>query len=432
MHDRRPRPGALTARDLRRLSPWQIKNRLERGWLPPIAGGAQLQVAQQQQQARGKAQAGAQQAMTKPFCQSSKIGTRLVATLNPAVSAAPAAVGPITLTASGGYIRRWILETILTGGGGTTAGVLQADGPWNLFALVTASEPNNNPITNLTGYNLYLADVYGGFATGENPASDPDYATSLGNINMWPYIPVELDPTALGALSDLSSSSGYQLYLLPNPDGTVYSTLPNPLPTATVNVYAEFWTLPDREDGRGNQQAIVPPRAGTIQMWNQILNIVLAAGGGNQEMQLNRMGNQLRTILMVTRSSGARSDAVFPNPARIEWDDVILHGVSPQVLRKRMYEMVLSQTARPTGAFMLPFSQGIERNVGGNGASSWLPTVTDTRFALSGQFAAATAPTLDWLVNDVSRAPLGAVERTTVGRTGPGYNPQLPTQAVAA
>lgn len=390
-----------------------------------------LTAAAQQAQA-AQAPKAASQAPMKPFCQASKKGWRLVGSAQPAVSAAPAAVGPFTLSASGGFIRRIVLETILSGGGGTTAGVLAADAPWNMFALVTYSEPNNNPIVNLTGYNLYLSNVYGGFSSGENPASDPDYATTNGNINMWPYISVELDPTGLGALSDLSSSSGYQLYLLPNPTGTIFTTIPAPLPAAQVSAYADFWTLPDKSDGRGNMQAIIPPRAGTIQMWNQILNVVLSAGGGNQEMQLNRMGNQIRTILMVTRTSGARSDTPFPSPTRMEWDDIILAGVSPQILRKKMYEMVLSQAARPAGVFALFFNDGIERHVGGNGASSWLSTVTDTRFALSGQFPAATAPTLDWVVNDVSRAPLGSVERTTVGPAGPGYHPTLPTQAASS
>ena len=393
-----------------------------------------LAVAQQAQQAgnaQTRGQAVQQPPPIKPFCQASKVGERLVGSFVPTIGATPPAIGPFTLTASGGFVRRWILETILSGGGGTTAGVLSADGPWNLFALVTATEPNNNPVLNLTGYNLFLSDIYGGYSAGANPTSDPDYATTLGNVNMWPYIPVELDPTALGALSDLSSSSGYQLYVLPNPIATVYTTLPSPVPTALVNVYAEFWTLPERQDARNQMQAIVPPRAGTIQMWNQILNVVLAAGGGNQEMQLNRMGNQLRTVLLVTRSSGARSDTPFPNPARLEWDDVILQGVSPQILRKRMWELTISQATRPVGVFMIPFNQGIERNVGGNGASSWLSTVTDTRFAIAGQYPAATAPTLDWIVNDISRAPLGAVERTTVGPSGPGYHPPQPVQQAA-
>jgi hypothetical protein len=359
----------------------------------------------------------------KPFCQASKVGTRLVGSFQPAVSAAPAPIGPTALNASGGYVKRWIIENILSGGGGTTAGVLSADGPWNLDSLITLTEPNNNPVLNLTGYNLYLADIYGGYTLGENPANDPDYSTALGNINDWPYIPIELDPTGLGALSDLSSASGYQLYILPNPDTVTYTTLPSPLPTRATNVYAEFWTLPDQEDADSVQQAIVPPRAGTIQMWNQILNIVLSAGGGNQEYQVNRMGNRLRTVLMVTRSSGARSDVPFPNPCRLEWDDIILHNLSPQILRKRMFEKCLSQTVRPTGVFMFPFNEGISRYVGGNGTNSWLSTVVDTRFALNGNFAAASAPTLDYVINDVSFAPLGAVQRTTVGPSGPGFHP---------
>lgn len=391
------------------------------GILPRMAGGSPAL-----QHATGAApQQGARAAAVapKPFAQASKHGTRLVGNFNPALSAAPGAVGPTALTASGGYIRRYVLENLLTGGGGTTAGVLQADGPWNLDALITLTEPNNNPVFNLTGYNTFLSNIYGGFAMGANPANDPDFATALGNIVAYPYIPIELDPTGLGALSDLSSSSGYQLYILPNPIGTVFSTLPSPVPARALNVYAEFWTLPDRVDGSNNPQAIVPPRAGTIQMWNQILNIGLAAGGGNQEYQLNRMGNRLRTLIMVTRSNGARSDAVFPTPARVEWDDIILHNISPQLLRKRMFEKALSQSSRPVGTHALFFNEGINRFVGGNGASSWLPTVVDTRFALSGQFPSATSPTLDWIVNDVSYAPLGAVERTTVGTSGPGFHP---------
>ncbi len=381
-----------------------------------MAAGAQHQA---QQPHKG------QPATPKPFAQASKNGTRLVGNFVPVVSAAPAAIGPTALAASGGYIKRYILETIMSGGGGTTPGVLQADAPWNYYALVTLTEPNNNPVLNLTGYNLYLADIYGGYAMGENPANDPDYTVGspVGNLAVWPYIPIELDPTGLGALSDLSSSSGYQLYLLPNPQGTVYSTVPSPVPTVATNVYADFWTLPDRQDGEGNPQAIVPPRAGTIQMWNQIMNIVLSAGGGSQEYQLNRMGNRIRSLGIVTRSAGVRSDAVFPSPARVEWDDIILHNVSPQIVRKRMYEKALSQAARPTGVFFLFFNEGITRFVGGNGASSWLPTVVDTRFALSGQFPSATTPTLDYVVNDVSYAPLGAVERTTVGPGGPGFHP---------
>ena len=374
-------------------------------------------------------QTSAKTAAPKPFCQASKPGTKLVGNFVPTVSAAPVPVGPIPLTPCGGYVKRWFLETVLSGGGGTTPGVFTAggDGPWNYFALITVTEPNNNPICNLTGFNLYLADIHGGYANGSDPSQDEAYTlgSPVGNLNMTPYVPVEIDPTGLGAMSDLSGSSGYQFYALPNPDTTIFSTLPSPLPTANLAVYTEHWTLPSKTDAAQQAQSIVPPRAGTLQMWNQILNIALAAGGGNQEYQLNRMGYKIRTLGMVTRAAGARSATPFPNPMRFEWDDIILYNLDPQTLRKRMKEKTLQQAqmANEVGAYFLYFNEGISRFVGGNGASSWLSTVVDTRIALSGQFAAASTPTVDWLINDVSYAPLGGVARTSVGPGSPGFNP---------
>jgi hypothetical protein len=61
--------------------------------------------------------------------------------------------------------------------------------------------------------------------------------------------------------------------------------------------------------------------------------------------------------------------------------------------------------------------------VGGNGVSSFLPTVTATRYELSG--ASGGAGTLDWVINDVSSAPVSGVQRATVG-AGLGYNPPSP------
>src|SRR5579859_5123531 len=113
---------------------------------------AALQSAQAAQAASAPRQSGGgppQAPAPKPFAQASKNGTRLVGSYAPAVSTAPAPIGPVALTASGGYIKRYILESIMTGGGGTTPGVLTADAPWNQDALITLSEPNNNPVLNL-------------------------------------------------------------------------------------------------------------------------------------------------------------------------------------------------------------------------------------------------------------------------------------------
>ena len=70
-----------------------------------------------------------------------------------------------------------------------------------------------------------------------------------------------------------------------------------------------------------------------------------------------------------------------------------------------------------------PHHIGIDRTVGANGVSSFLPTVTATRYELSG--ASGGAGTLDWVINDVSSAPVSGVQRASVGG-GLGYSPPSP------
>lgn len=353
----------------------------------------------------------------RPFCQAAKHGTQQTAQFSQQVAAGSVQLGPTALTASGGFIRRVLVEISAASGAGTTT-VPGDDFPFALLSKIRFSEPNNTPIFELSGYNTLLADCYGGYAGYNDPRNDPDYSSDRNNPFLVPFIPVELDPTGMGALSDLSASSGYQLTLFTTPSGNarLYATAPaTTLPTLTLTAYTEYWTLPGKQDMAGRPQQTVPPYAGTVQLWNEIPNVSLPSGGGSSRQQLNRMGNQLRTVIMVTRANGPRSDAPFPNPLLLRWDDVILRNQDPQSLRKYMREFVIGLTSRDVGVHVFPFSFGINRYVGAAGISSYLPTVTDTRFELSGTFGAATSPTIDWLVNDVSSAPLSGIERTSVG-----------------
>lgn len=390
---------------------------------------------QQQGPGQGIAAAPASRGQTiRPFCQASKVGCQQTTSFQNVIPGGQQ-LGPVGLTASGGFLRRVILESLFTGGGGTTAGVFTAggDAPFGLYSLIRFGEPNNTPIVELNGFNLLLADIYGGYAGVNDPRNDPDFSSNGSNPAFWPFIPIELDPTGMGALSDLSAASQYILTLMLTPNATVWSTVPNPLPSGSINAYSEYWTLPNETvtnpvTGQQVQQATVPPYAGTVQLWSQIPNVGLPSGGGNARMQLNRMGNQLRTIILVTRANGARSDTPFPNPAQLRWDDVLLRNQDPQTIRKAMKEYVNGLTARDTGVHVIPYSQGISRFVGGAGVSSLLPTVTDTRFELSGTFGAATAPTLDWVVNEVSSAPVSGLGRTQVPG-GTAYYPPAPAPA---
>lgn len=371
---------------------------------------------------------------SRPFCQAAKHGVQqtLAVATSQDLGTSASQYGPSSLTASGGFIRRVILEA--TSANADNTGVPGPDYPFAAFSKIRLSEPNNTPIFELSGFNTLLADIYGGYTAVTDPRNDPDY-NNQNNPNFWLYIPIELDPTGLGALSDLSASSGYQLSVFTNPNSNLqlYTTAPTDPPELTITAYTDYWTLPNGTDMNGRPQQTSPPFAGTVQLWNEIPNTSLPSGGGSSRQQLNRMGNQIRTIITVTRATlanaGSRTDVPFPNPLLLRWDDVIIRNQDPQTLRKYFREMTDSSgVARDGGVHVFPFSFGIGRAVGGNGVSSLLPTVTDTRFELSGTFGAATAPTLDWLVNDVSSAPLSGIERTTVGG-GLGYYPPAPMPA---
>lgn len=380
------------------------------GTFPPIAGGASPAKAAGFQPGAGvNSDPASRQQQARPFCQASQYGFQPALNWTVVTGAATTNLGPLPLPASGGYLRRLLLEIVGTGGAG--AAVLTADGPWDVIQEVRLLEPNGTPVLDLSGYNLLLADIYGGYAGSSDPRVDPDFSNggSTGNLNIQPYIPLEIDTTGRGSLADLSSSSAFQLYLQIANTASVWSTAPTTLPSLAINTYQDFWTLPNGTDQDGAPQATAPPYPGTIQLWSQIPNIGIA---NNQRVQLNRMGNQLRCVIMVFRSAGARSEAPAPNPFAFRWDDVILYNVDLQTLRKRIREMVNALSARDTGVYVMPFDTGLSRFVGGNGVSSYLPTVTATRFEISGPNSGGT---VDWVVNEVTSAPISGVQRSTVG-----------------
>jgi hypothetical protein len=359
----------------------------------------------------------------RPFCQAANFGVEQAQVFTGTQGGSTITYGPTPMPATG-YIRRVRLTTVLTGG---VAGTFTASGdaPFNFFNLVRFSEPNAAPVFELSGYNSLLADLFGGYAGWDDPRQDWDFVGTSPNINIEPYVPIELDATGMGALSNLSNASAFRLTLIAEANTNVYSTNPTTAPNFVVTPHVDYWTLPNPADADGNPQATSPPYPGTIQLWSQIQNLSLAAG--NNRTSLARMGNQLRTVIMVTRASGLRSETPFPDPAALRWDDINLRVEARQSIRKIMKEALITSSARDTGVYVYPYSLGITRTVGGNGVSSYLPTVTATRYELSGP--SGGAGTLDWIVNDVSSAPVSGVQRATAGG-GLGYYPPQPSPSI--
>lgn len=355
-----------------------------------------------------------------PFAQASHHGCEQGPTYTVTPGTSQQTLGPTPLPATG-YLRRVLIQlTSASGVAGTGAG----DYPFNIFALVRLTDTNGAPIYELSGYNTLLADTYGGYAGAPDPRVDPDYANSAANPNICPYVPLELDNTGLGSPANLSASSAYRLTLVVDTVANIWSVAPTTIPTFTINVQCEYWTLPNPTDMSGRPQSIAPPYSGTLQLWSQQPNIGVNAGANR--IPLNRMGNLLRTVMGVFRSSGARADTVIGDPVTLRWDDINLDVVTRQIVRKRMREYTNDLTARDTGVYLFGlYNYGSERFVGGKSVASWLPTVTATRYEISTPAGSGAGGTVDFLINDVSVAATSPDQRATVGGQGVGFHPPV-------
>lgn len=356
-----------------------------------------------------------------PFNQASHHGCEQGPTFVVTPGAAQQTLGPFPLPATG-YLRRIILEVTTTSAG--TGGTAGGDYPFNIFALLRLTDTNGAPIFELSGYNTLLADIYGSYTGCPDPRTDPDYSASVTAPSIEPFIPLEIDGSGLGSPANLSASSSYRLTAVVDTSANIFGTLPSPLPTFTVTVWCEYWTLPNPTDMQGRPQAVAPPFAGTIQLWSQQPNVGVNAGANR--LALNRMGNLLRSVIGVFRAAGVRSDAVSSDPITLRWDDINLDVVDRKTIRKRMREYTNDLVTRDTGVYWFGiYNYGVDMLSGGPAVASWLPTVTATRYEISTPAGGGAGGTVDWLINDVSVAAQSPEQRAAVGGAGVGFHPPV-------
>lgn len=373
------------------------------------------------QQGTQSAGAAATSAPVVPFSQASHFGMEQGPSFTVTPSTSQQTFGPYPLPATG-YLRRVIVELSTTTTG--VAGAGSSDYPADIFALVRLTDTNGAPVFELTGYNTLLADTYGGYAGAPDWRVDPDYSASALTPAISPYVPLEIDSSGMGSPANLSASSAYRLTLVVDTIANIWSSAPSTVPIMTVQVYCDYWTLPNPVDGSGRQQTITPPYPGTLQLWSQQPNVTVNSGANR--IPLNRMGNLLRTVIVAFRVSGARSDAVVGDPITLRWDDINLQVIDRRTIRKRMREYLNDLTSRDTGVYVFgQYNHGTSRFNGGISVVSWLPTVSATRYEISTPGGAGTAGTIDWIINDVSVASTAPQQRATVGGTGVQFHPPV-------
>lgn len=313
------------------------------------------------------------------------------------LGAAAVQINAIDLPAYG-YLRYVDLLVQATGGTGSAA-VYQADAPWSAIQEVTLSDINGSPIFGpCSGYDLYLVNKWGGYTFGTDPISAPEYvapATS-GNYAFMLRIPLELDyRDGLGSVANMNAGANYQLRLTAAASTAVYSTPPTGAPTVRFRAFVECWAQPSDVSVDGAPQAVQPPALGTTQYWSRFIPPVAA---GQQTMQLRRVGNYIRMIILVMRNTSGARVASLPDPIQFYWDSRTVFNEALALRQRFMWERY--GITPDVGVVVFDNSHDLDGKVGQETRDQWYRTVQSTRMEFQGSFG--VAGTLEFLTNDVA------------------------------
>ncbi|UGC97980.1 major capsid protein [Rhodococcus phage P19] len=310
-----------------------------------------------------------------------------------------------------GYIRSLLLYVTVSGGAGTAA--FQKDAPWNILKNIIIQEPNGATIAQFnSGYDLFLANKWGGYRYANDPKTKFDYNTNVtgGSISFMLRIPLELrGRDGLGSLPNQNAAAAFQLRATLSSAATVYSTNPTTLPNVRLRVVAEEWDQPAvSSDGSPNQTT--PPAMNTTQYWTKQIYPVSV---GQNTIRLTRVGNYLREVIFIYRdATNARVSYAsnnWPSPAVLYYDTRPTDNVLDVVWRGTMQERtgyiastVDSANGLDDGVFVYDYAHEFDGSIGYELNDGWLPTLSSTRLEIQGTFG--VAGTLEVLTNDVSVA----------------------------
>lgn len=322
-----------------------------------------------------------------------------------ALTATSQLIGPTDVPAYG-YFRSLLILVQATGGAGVAA-VAQPDAPWSAIGEIVLHDVNGAPIVGpFTGYDLYLAHKYGGYAFQDDPVSSPAFQVpqTSGNFSFLLRVPVEIaDRDALGSLPNMNASSTYKLRITAAPNTSVFSTQPSTQPAVRFRAWAECWAPPSASNDLGQPQAVTPPAMGTTQMWTKFQDDI---ANGFNNVRFQRVGNLIRNLVLIYRNgSAARTETGLPTDLQLFVDGRLLSNEAVLVRRHYMRERYAHTTAIDVGVIVLDFDHDFDGKVGGEMRDNYLQTNTSTRLELQATFSAAG--NLEVLTNDI--APVGDI-----------------------
>lgn len=281
---------------------------------------------------------------------------------------------------------------------------IKEDAPWNVFNNLLLADTNGAPIFNISGYEAYLAMLYGGQVLFKSEGSTFGFtavavgASASGNFKFKLYIWQEFGRDGLGCMPNQDASAKYRLTMSLASPADFYSVQPDTPPTLNVFVELLARSKPSMNDAFGMAQQQLPPSPGSVQYWtSQQFNLA----AGNNTPQLSKVGNLIRNhILIFKDATGTRAIGetnVVPTSVELQWDNGQIYTCRTDTLRTLAYQ--LTGINPPNGVVPLLYTGDTESFAGSELGDDWLPTVASTK--LQFKFSCANPGTLTVVTNDI-------------------------------
>lgn len=269
----------------------------------------------------------------------------------------------------GGWTRNLLLTVQAVGGAGGAAVVAaSADAPWNVIQSLLLRDPLGQPIINLDGYGLYLAQKYSGQVGQDKFTSDPSQLPSFsaivtgsggsGNFAFKLTLPFELDSSGYCSLSSLNASANIQMDIQYAAASAVYTTQPaTTLPTLTTTVEQSFWAAPVQNPQLG------PPDPGASAQWTKTGGQTTVPSATNVLIASPRKGTWIHTLIVVLRdSTGARVDAYPLTDLTYQIDGVpeYIESVADRIDEMWRFS---GGVARDTGVIAYTFRDSVQQQI---------------------------------------------------------------------
>jgi hypothetical protein len=316
--------------------------------------------------------------------------------------------------AAGDYTAGVYVHCTATTAANAAATTFAADGPFSVIQQIELLDPQGVAFQTLSGWELALMDVLGGWTGQGDPLLAPEYLATTGagatggSFGFILRIPAELFPRdAAGALFNGSTAAQFKIRITQAPSTQVYGVAPTALPNVRYRVNSHGYQVPNPVALNNVPYAAEPPGGQIYQnLYRQVYQI---AGAGNIIVPLVRKGFLIRGVAIIVRdNTGARSNTVLAGDWNILFDNVNVFNGTYDLFRRITWERNKWPAAAnvPTGVVQLSYAFDGDGTNGGESRDQYVPTQPGSILELRAVAAAAGSVTI--ITNDVAPSKAAA------------------------